>query len=50
MSNLIRKNVRITAVMQEYIADLAKFLKISENDVIKMMFFEYMNNHKRIEK
>lgn len=47
---LIKVSVRITPEMKDYISTLSRFLRISENDTIKMMFFEYMNNHKRTEK
>lgn len=49
MAELIKKYIRITPEMNDYISSLSSFLKISENDVAKMMFFEYMNNHKRTE-
>lgn len=47
MSKQTRKTIRITPEMQEYITALSRFLNISENDVIKMMLFEYISQHKR---
>lgn len=46
-TDLIKKNIRITPEMKDYIVSLSNYLKISENDTVKMIFFEYMMNHKR---
>lgn len=50
MAKEVKKTYRLPNEMQEYIEDLSRFLKISANDALKMMLFEYMSKHKRNEK
>jgi predicted DNA-binding protein len=45
MSNQTRKTIRITSEMQTYIEDLAKYLNFTQNDVIKMIIWEYMRKN-----
>lgn len=47
MSKLVRKTISIPEGMAQYAKELSLFLRVSENDVYKMMLFEYMNKHKR---
>lgn len=42
MANEVKKYIRITSEMQDFISNLAKKLNISENDVIKVMIYDYM--------
>nr|DAX39324.1 MAG TPA: antitoxin [Caudoviricetes sp.] len=49
MSNEVKKTIRIPVEMQEYISRLARALKIPENNVIKIMIFDYMANHKGLD-
>lgn len=46
MPNEIRKNIRITSEMQDFIGNLAKQLKVSENNIIKMIIFNFMRGLK----
>lgn len=46
MAKEIKKTVRITSEMDSFISDLAKSLNISENDVVKMIFFNFMRGLK----
>ena len=47
MSKTVRKTIAIPDVMAQYAKELSIFLKVSENDVYKMILFDYMNKHKR---
>lgn len=42
MAKEVKKYIRITDEMQDFISNLAKKLNISENDVIKVMIYDYM--------
>lgn len=46
MAKEVKKYMRIPSVMNDYISDLASFMKVSENDAIKMIIFESMNRTK----
>lgn len=46
MAKLIKKTVRIPEEISMFASILAKSLDVSENDVYKMMLFEYIRNTK----
>lgn len=44
MAKEVKKYIRIPKAMNEYIAILANFMNVSENDAIKMIIFNSINN------